>query len=131
MAQYLHGGRQLAEGVAAPSPEPEGSDIVEVYSFNTGMHFKPKLCSEGSRSQLKAFGDASDWSHDFIGKGQAEHVGCITVRQLLCRWTCGSGIGFFDLVSDSCEAVLSQLQWGDSQGFWVDDLIIFHLQLSW
>ena len=29
-------GRMLAEDIAAPSPEPEGSDIVEVYSFNTG-----------------------------------------------------------------------------------------------
>lgn len=30
--------RILAEEPAAPAPEPEGSDIVEVYSFNTGKH---------------------------------------------------------------------------------------------
>ena len=28
--------RSLAEDVSAPSPQPEASDIVEVYSFNTG-----------------------------------------------------------------------------------------------
>ena len=31
----VFGARSLEE-TAAPSPEPEGSDIVEVYSFNTG-----------------------------------------------------------------------------------------------
>lgn len=29
-------GRMLSDEPAAPSPEPEGSDIVEVYSFSTG-----------------------------------------------------------------------------------------------
>lgn len=38
MATAFGVARFLGEEASAPSPEPEGSDIVEVYSFNTGMH---------------------------------------------------------------------------------------------
>lgn len=33
---YPFHGRLLTQEPAAPSPEPEGSDLVEEYSFNTG-----------------------------------------------------------------------------------------------
>ena len=38
-------GRNLDEGGAAPSPEPEGSDIVEAYSLSTGT-FDADLSSQ-------------------------------------------------------------------------------------
>ena len=36
---YSIHGRVLTQEPAAPSPEPEGSDLVEEYSFNTGILF--------------------------------------------------------------------------------------------
>ena len=36
---FSQNGRVLAQDIAAPSPEPEGSDLVEEYSFNTGTQF--------------------------------------------------------------------------------------------